>query len=523
MKIRRALFLTALSTLMFYSCNTDDENDFANDNRTPVHFTSRVNGEIQLKASGASWTPNDRIGIFMKSPGAALSSTSIIDGADNKIYSTSGNGYFTPINDGQAIYYPQSGNVDFISYYPQQANLTDFKYQMDITDQSSQEALDLMYSNNLSGVNSSNRTALSFNRQLAKIELNITTGQGVSSLYGLTVMISGVKTQAEFNLSNATLTVSNATGSDFSPKITSTGQTAARAEAILIPDNGGTGRVISFTLPSVGTFTWEIPASLKLEKGRRYKYDVVLKDKSVIPAYSWVEMPVIESIENTTTITHMLPDRDGRNYSMLYDTKYKMAYWVAYPLHSSHLGTGRYEDWRYDPSIDESLQPNLTSGFPAPNTDRGHQIPSADRTYSAAGSRSTFYFTNMTAQHSRLNQGIWQTFEGKVRTWTLTCDTMYVVTGAMLTKPGDMNIEYVLDNSGLNVGRPKYYFKALAQKVGTTYYTAGYTFDNALPDGSDINAHRMTVKDLETLTGFTFFPAISDADKGTIVDTRWKI
>lgn len=34
----------------------------------------------------------------------------------------------------------------------------------------------------------------------------------------------------------------------------------ALAEAILIPDNGGTGRIINFYLPGAGSFKWEIPA-----------------------------------------------------------------------------------------------------------------------------------------------------------------------------------------------------------------------------------------------------------------------
>lgn len=509
-----------LTTVMFYSCNTENEDDVVG-NRTSVHFTSEIGGEVQKRVTGTNWSPNDQIGVFMKRAGSALSSSSIIDGADNKVYATSGNGYFTPINDGQAIYYPESGTVDFISYYPHQANLVDYKYKIDITDQSSQEDLDLLYSNNLTGISNNNRIPLAYTRQMAKIELNITTGAGVTSLDGLSIVISGLKTKADFNLANAVITVDDASGADISPNIMTITQTSAKGQTVVIPDNGGAGRTISFTLPSIGTFKWEIPSSLKLEKGKRYKYDVVLKNGSVTPSYGWMETPIIGSIENTMYVSHMLPDRDGRNYSMLYDTKYKLAYWVAYPLHTSHIGSGRHERWTYDPKISNAFQPDLSKSYKESTLDRGHQIPNGDRNYSVAGSESTFYFSNMTAQYNRLNQGVWVALENQIRTWTGTCDTMYVVTGAMLTTSSDLSIEYAHDASNQQVGKPKYYYKALAQRIGSTYYTAAFKMNNEQPSSSDINTYRLTVKDLETATGFTFFPGIPDEDKSKIVASRW--
>lgn len=520
MKIRNTLFAAVISVLTFYSCSTDDEGDGIIDDRSAVQFNSRISGEPQTMAIGSTWSPNDRIGVYMKSAGQPLSTTSILEGVDNRIFSTTGNGIFKPATDDQRFFYPKNTSVDFIAYYPQQSSISSFVYKVNTTNQASQEDLDLLYSNNVTNVSSGN-PSLSFKRQMAKIQLNITAGDGITNLDGLVVTISGTKTQADFNLVDGTLTVNNSSVSDISPKITLSGTTAL-GEATVIPDNGGNGRTISFTLPSVGTFKWDIPSSVTFEKGKRYKYDVILKDKEVKPSYGWIETPLYTLTDETMYVSHDLPDRAGRNYSMLFDTKYKIAYWVAYPLHTSHIGSGRHENWTYDPLIPQSFQANLSSSYKESYLDRGHQIPNADRNYSVAGSRSTFYFSNMTPQYNKLNQGIWASLEEKVRSWTGNCDTMYVVTGAMLTTKTDFQIDYARDAKNQPVGKPKYFYKALAQRVGNTYYTAAFKFDNvAPPSNPSLINYRMTVKELEELTGFTFFPALSAEDKSKIVASKW--
>jgi endonuclease G len=239
---------------------------------------------------------------------------------------------------------------------------------------------------------------------------------------------------------------------------------------------------------------------------------------------SYFEIPKDTTIENTMKITRFLPgSRSGmRNYTMFYDKAMKLAYWVAYPLTSSYIGSsGRSEAWGYDPLISISYQPVLfSSGFSGYS--RGHQIPSADRTYNSNENSTTFFFSNMTAQNYNLNGGIWADLEGKIRTWMRSCDTMYVVTGAMIKTSSNQTIIYVNDNNGSKVALPKYYFKALAQKRGANYYTIAYKMNNADPGASaSFTSFQMTVTDLERQTGFTFFPSLSAVTKGKIDSNIW--
>lgn len=202
---------------------------------------------------------------------------------------------------------------------------------------------------------------------------------------------------------------------------------------------------------------------------------------------------------------------------MLYDTDLKIAYWVAYPLCGYYLGdSGRTDAWDFDPSIPNGLQANLGKGFNG--YDRGHQIPSGDRTGSRSMNTATFYYTNMTPQIGKgLNQTIWADLEGAVRGWSSGIDTLYVVTGAMPVTQTDKNITYVDDNSGKDVAVPKYYFKALARRISSTgsYQTIAFKMDQKRYSGNDYAQCALSVNELEEITGFTFFPNIDDQYKNS--------
>jgi endonuclease G len=521
MRINRILLATLLC--LFYSCQDEDDIVINDELSYPVHFTSEIetvtNG-MRTKAANASWEANDKIGVFMKKQGSTLSNQSILDGYSNVVYKTSGNGVFTP-DGSQEILFPEDGSgVDFIAYYPHRSNIGNYIYQVDVTDQSVPGNIDLLYSNNITGVSLSNAaTSLTFSHQLSRISLNITAGDNISSLDGLQVSVSGLRTLAGFDLATGTLSADGASTGNINLKTTANSSTAL-TEAILIPDEGGAGRIVTFQLPSVGSFKWEIPAGTQLKKGWKYTYDITLKANGVIvtPNYGWTETPIMSSTlpSNLTYVTHMVPTNTKiRNYAMLYDTTNKLAYWVAYPLHGYYIGSsGRTDAWGYDPELSQAFQARLSSGYGGGGYDRGHQIPSADRTRDKTTNSTTFYYSNMTPQNSTLNQGIWATLENDMRGWLSTCDTLYVVTGASITTATDTNITYIKDNGGANVAVPKYYYKALARKKGNNYTTIAFRMDNVAPgSGKSYNSFRITVRQLEQETGYTFFPSIPAAAK----------
>ena len=233
----------------------------------------------------------------------------------------------------------------------------------------------------------------------------------------------------------------------------------------------------------------------------------------------WMELPAVEDEEGRAFIYHTaeVDGQQKRNYSMLYDAAGRIALWVAYPLCGDYIGSGRTDAWGYDPKIPDEYEPLLNHGWPERGFDRGHQIPSGSRNANTAMNRQTFYYTNMTAQVSRFNQGLWANLENRVRGFVSVCDTLYVVTGPIFDS-GEPE-RWTEDNAGNPVAVPDGYFKAvLSYNISTsTYYSVA--FSN--PTASDM----CSVSEVEAITGFTFFnnlpQSVARSVKNQCEPERW--
>ncbi|MDX8575546.1 MULTISPECIES: DNA/RNA non-specific endonuclease [Elizabethkingia] len=514
------LCLLGCLVLFLFSCRREYD-ALSNDNTTKsVYFSGSIAGVINTKAQGIQWNQNDSIGIFMFRNGSQLNESSIINNGFNKSYVTSGNGNFSPKRTTDRLEFPQGTKVDFLAYYPYRKS-NSLTLPFDISEQKDQPALDFMVARNAAGMSAGQgAVALLFERQMTKIELKV---KG-ADLNGLKAVFFAQPSTATFDLAGGTFQVGSSIA-DIPAKVSVNAANETVVEWTVFPGATNAQQKIVFTKADGSTYTWKMAANTSLLKGYRYQYDITLgKDGSVdpTPTAKYMEMPVITTgADLQYTMKTFSPTR--RNYAMLYDKNYKLAYWVAYPLSKGYMASGNRTDaWDYDPDIDPQYQANLSKGYPAAGLDRGHQLPSADRNLNTSENRTTFYYTNMTPQNSTLNQGMWADLEVKIRTWVAQTDTIYVVTGAMVTTKTDKNVDYVMDNSNKQVAKPKYYYKALAMKQGGSYYTIGFKMKNEAPAVRDYMQYTTTVSALEEETGFTFFPALNKDVKSTINTQIWR-
>lgn len=249
---------------------------------------------------------------------------------------------------------------------------------------------------------------------------------------------------------------------------------------------------------------------------------------------SWPEMPLVKENDGNLYVTHMTKasGKTMRNYSMCYDPDVKAALWIAYPLHDCYTrkAVDRTDAWGYDPLIPAKYQVNMEKGM-SNGYDRGHQVASADRLASYDMNAQTFYYTNMTAQVAAMNQGIWNDLENKIRNEYICRDTLYVVTGCVMTTEDDTQVKWVNNRNGGQVAVPKAYFKVfLRTKSGNTgkavdnsnATTIGLWVENRSYGDEPSRASIVkSVDEIERLTGFTFFPQISDEIKETKDLARW--
>ena len=141
-------------------------------------------------------------------------------------------------------------------------------------------------------------------------------------------------------------------------------------------------------------------------------------------------------------------------YLLSYNEEHEQANWVAYMLTSSKLGSGVERSNRFleDPLVASGTATN--ADYAKSGYDRGHLAPAADMSWSVQVMQESFYYSNMSPQLPGFNRGIWKKLEEKVRDWALQYDTLYVVTGPILTA--------CLPTIGPNqISVPKQYYKAL--------------------------------------------------------------
>lgn len=234
----------------------------------------------------------------------------------------------------------------------------------------------------------------------------------------------------------------------------------------------------------------------------------------------------------TLTIPGTKKSYNARNYTMCFDKTKRAAWWVAYPLHSIYTSSGRKDTWAYDPKIAADYQANLKKSYTGSSWDRGHQIPNADRNGNPVTMAQTFYYSNMTPQNSQLNQQPWARLEAKARDSWMCSDTLYVVTGAYWN-PNSTNATTDMDGNKCPI--PDYYFKVFVRTVKGNVRQAGdklgdYPADQLKSIGfwvankngqGEAKQWVKSVKEIETQTGFEFFPSVPASVKEQLDASSW--
>lgn len=293
MKISNLLYMGALSTLTLMSCTNNDDNSEWYGSEGIVFTTA-----IQSRVSGNTWNANDEVGIYMMNAGSGIEAAT----AQNKKYIAQTNGTLTAA-PGNGIYLPESGNVDFIAYYPYTTSVSGNKLAVNVSDQSNPAAIDLIYSNDTKGVAATTATPISlgFTHQLTKVTLNVTKDKTIETLNGLGVNIKGISTEGEFNLADGTLTATAGTNNkDVAMYIDAQGTTAT-ATAIILPTAASTDQTslnLTFNLNGQ-SFTHTISDASIFEKGTNVSFKANLSINNGKPVVTvgnatisnWTEKP----------------------------------------------------------------------------------------------------------------------------------------------------------------------------------------------------------------------------------------
>lgn len=271
---------------------------------------------------------------------------------------------------------------------------------------------------------------------------------------------------------------------------------------------------------------------------------------------SWGEQPfylensdfTYKTYYTTLTTTEYATGGYRRNYSICYDREKHISRWVAYPVHYCYTtpSVDRTDAWSFDPNdqlpaIPREDQQYILKGYGPYGYDRGHMLASATRYNNVATNEMTFYATNMMPQASRFNQGIWGTLETRERDWGperkkvngqyLSYDTLYVVTGTHFAS------DRTIDNQNGPIAVPTHCWKVMLRQRGNEnrqisefgadeLQAIGFLFTNDTQGAAtSLREAACTVREIEDLTGFTFFrnldPEVAETVKGRMDYADW--
>jgi endonuclease G len=197
-------------------------------------------------------------------------------------------------------------------------------------------------------------------------------------------------------------------------------------------------------------------------------------------------------------------------YTLSFSKKDEQAEWVAYLLTRSMI-TGQSErgnDFRPDPSVPSGsaqLSDYKNSGY-----DRGHLCPAGDMTFNAEAMSETFYLSNMSPQVPAFNRGIWKSLETLVREWAEEDDSIFIVTGGILSNPkGTIGID--------RVTVPSRFYKVIYDLTGEKKMIA-FILPNE-KGMKPLQDYVMTVDSVYEITGIDFFPCLPDTLRNRLEET----
>ncbi len=203
------------------------------------------------------------------------------------------------------------------------------------------------------------------------------------------------------------------------------------------------------------------------------------------------------------------------NYTLQYNEQYEQADWVAYELTRSEvLGQiDRKNSFKADTSIltgSATLDDYRGAGY-----DRGHLAPAADMKMSSGSMSDSFYMSNMSPQEPSFNRGIWSEIEAYVRTWAYDNDSIYVVTGPVLTKDTYPTI-------GKNkVAIPEFYYKVFLDYSEPEIKAIGFILPNEKGKAS-VQSYAVSIDDVESFAGIDFYPALEN-DQEALLESEFDI
>lgn len=293
----------------------------------------------------------------------------------------------------------------------------------------------------------------------------------------------------------------------------------------------------------------------------------VVSLETVVRDYRWAELPLEaystgDYVVNTHWATTVVSGQHVRNFTYCYDTRRHCPLWIAHPQHACYEeGSGRTNVWAKDPYMTDWQQAIMypIAGIEyvslySPDLDvqwgRGHMLMSNYR--GGAGSElnaQTFYSSNVSPQAGAAFNKLWNDAEIWIQDYYVCADTLYCVSGAYFGNENTVakdatytyqGVRYYIEEYSKDCIVPTHYYKlilrtrdgntgkAIQECDASELISVGFWFSHSEVDPVSNStsptlgpAYMKSVKEIEALTGFTFFPDVPESVKEQCNPSDW--
>jgi endonuclease G len=221
-----------------------------------------------------------------------------------------------------------------------------------------------------------------------------------------------------------------------------------------------------------------------------------------------------------------VPDPQAKDNYLLVKPYYALSYsddrgtanWVSWRLTQADLGDAPRTDFYPDDALPQGFQQITPGDYTGSGFDRGHMCPHADRDATEEMSRSTFAMTNIVPQSPPLNRGTWERLESYCRDLAMEGKVLYIVSGP--AGQGGEGSEGPRDTIGRDhqITVPSVCWKVIMvlpagggddlRKVNRRTRLIAVIMPNDMSVADDWASYRVSVAEVETLTGYTFFDCV---------------
>lgn len=267
--MKRNSFLYAIAGIAVWglaSCSSSDNmHPEQTDGRVPVELTNNIIGAVTRAATTLNESALTTGDITVRTSEAYATAYTYTAGAEGAMTSTA------------PAYYPAGGaSIDIVAYSPANANDGTSETFTVSADQSSNDAYiasDLLWAKAENKNSASGAVNIAFAHKMAKIIVNVTAGNGISTIQSIT--LKNIKRQCTFDYaSGAVSDVAEVSGAT-DVAVTTGGTTASSMGAACIPAQDLIGNFIEITTDK-GTATYRLSSAKPVSAGNYYTINLTL-------------------------------------------------------------------------------------------------------------------------------------------------------------------------------------------------------------------------------------------------------